>query len=503
METKKSQERERKNHIDIIKGALVNFSGIVAKSLNFIFFIVLGRLYGTETTGFYLLSWTAVDIISKISILGLDRALISVGARNIAAKDDQKLYNSIANSIKIGFIASILTFAFTQITAKVITNHLLERPFLETPLRIMSIALFFWTMSAIFIAASRSMRIMKYEVIIKSISEPLIMLLFSIILYKNNMGINALAISFVISTATGAMLSFYLFSRKFSVKTMFCLIFSKEEDLKKILKLSAPTGIYDMLNLLLQRIDLFVLTIYTSASTAGIYGIASEIAFSIKKVRQSFDPIFIPVISELMEKEDETEIKNHLKNVTRWIFTLDILLVSLFMILKNELTAIFGSDFTAGSTAMIILAVSVLINGTFGISELFILIEKPILNIFNTLLTIVINILLTLTLIPRYGMTGAAFSILISYIFMNTMRIIEVYIKFELQPFSKELFKTFVSAIIPLSLLLLVKNIKTTLTIDIILSVIFVFSFTLILHITKGLPEIKTIIKKLKKKRTT
>ncbi len=500
METKESQERERKNNKDIIKGALVNLSGIVAKSLNFIFFIVLGRFYGAETTGFYLLSWTAVDIISKISILGLDRALISVGARNIAAKDYQKLYNSVANSIKIGFTASVLTFAFTQITAKVITNHLLERPFLEMPLRIMSIALFFWTMSAIFIAASRSMRIMKYEVIIKSFSEPFVMLIAAVTLYKAEMGINALAVSFVASTFVGAALSFYLFSRRFSVKRTFKTLISGKTGTKELFKLSAPTGIYDMLNLLLQRIDLFVLTRYTSAAVTGIYGIASEIAFSVKKVRQSFDPIFIPVISELMEKKDETEIKKHLKNVTRWIFTLDILLVALFMILKSELTAIFGSDFTAGSTAMIILAVSVLINGTFGISELFILIEKPMLNIFNTLITIVINVTLNMMLVPEYGMTGAAVSILVSYIFMNTLRITEVYMKFRFQPFSKELFKTFFSAVIPLAVILIIKEFKSTLIIDTALSVTFIFSFIFLLYITKGLPEIKKVIKKIKNK---
>jgi O-antigen/teichoic acid export membrane protein len=51
---------------------------------------------------------------------------------------------------------------------------------------------------------------------------------------------------------------------------------------------------------------------------------------------------------------------------------------------------------------------------------------------------LVINVILNLLLIPRYGIIGVAYSGLIAVIFVNTMRAAMIYRKSGLQPFTKE-----------------------------------------------------------------
>lgn len=486
---------ELKNRKDIIKGALVNLTGFIARSLNFAFFVVLGRLYGPEITGMYLVSWSAIDIISKISILGLDRSLIAEGASALN-KDELYFYRKIAQALKIASFTSTTVFLVSILFAPVIATEFLKNTELTNSIRIMSLGLFFWTFSAVTIAASRSVRIMKYEILVKSVSEPVIMLLSSITLYYSGLGITALAVSFVISTLIGMISSVYLFSRKFSIsKTLFYMRQSTSE-WKNLFKKSFPTGIYDMLNLLLQRIDLFILTGFTSAATAGIYGIAAEIAYSVKKIRQSFDPIFIPVASELLEKNDKTELSSHYKTVTRWIFSMDTLLLSLFFLAGNRIIQIFGPEFTPGYTAMVILTISILINGTFGLGELFILIKNPWINILNTLGSIVVNIVSALIFIPKYGMNGAAVSVTVTYIIMNTVRIIEVGAVYELSPFSRKLALTFVSGIISIIVSLLFQYFMPKEGIfDIAVLIIYATTYFLTLRLSGATPEISDIRK--------
>jgi O-antigen/teichoic acid export membrane protein len=493
---------QKKNHRDIIKGAFVNLTGIIAKSMNFVFFVVLGRLYGPEITGLYLLSWTTVDIISKTSILGLDRTVMSIAAKDLAVKKEKRFYRTIANALLIGLTASTVTFILTELSAGIIASVFLKKEALELPVRIMGLGLFFWTLSAVFIAASRSLRIMKYEIIVKSIAEPLIILIASVILYKNNFGVTALAISFVLSTFAGSATAFYLFTRRFSLEKLKNALFSHRSGWRKLLFLSSPTGIYDLLNLLLQRTDLFILTYFATASTAGIYGIATEVAFTIKKVRQSFDPIFIPVVSELLKQQKIREIEVHFKNITRWIFTIDFFILSVFIIAGEFILSIFGNQFTPGFSAMIIIAISVLINGSFGVSELFILIEKPWLNIINTAGTILVSVTLNVLLVPDYGMSGAALSIAVSYFLMNCVRMIEVFVMYKISPFSVELVRTFVTGVISLSIALIFKVLLTEiLYADFVLLFIFSAMFLLLLFLLEASPEVTSFYKNIQRKK--
>ena len=490
---------EKKNRTDIIKGALVNLTGFIARSLNFIFFVVLGRLYGPEITGLYLVSWSAIDIISKLSILGLDRSLIAEGA-GVLNKDEAFFYRKIAQALKIAVVTSVTIFLISEISAPVIAGNFLKNDTLTTSVRIMSFGLFFWTFSAVTIAASRSVRIMKYEILVKSVAEPLVMHISSIILYYSGMGITALAISFVFSTFLGTVFSIYLFSRKFSVSKTLFYMQQNNSDWKNLFRKSFPTGIYDMLNLLLQRIDLFVLTGFTSAATAGIYGIAAEIAFSVKKVRQSFDPIFIPVASELLEKNNKTELSSHYKTVTRWIFSIDILLLSVFFLAGNKIIQIFGTEFMPGYAAMVILTVSILINGTFGLGELFILIKNPWLNILNTLGSIVINLVSALILVPEYGMSGAAVSVTVTYIIMNTVRIIEVGTIYKLSPFSVKLGLTLLSGLVAILPVLIIKYfLPEGIIFNLVILLLYTTTYLLTLKLSGATPEIPYIGKWRKK----
>jgi len=489
------------NRLIIAKGALTNLAGIFVKSLNVLFFIFLGRFYGPEITGMYLLSLSAIDIISKISILGLDRTLMSEGAKNIASDNESGFYRNLANAVIIGLTAASAVFMLTELSAGTIASVILKKDELELPIRIMGIGLFFWTFSAIFIAASRSALIMKYEIMVKSVSEPLVMLVSALILYRYGLGITALCISFVISSAAGTCASVYLFSRKFSLKKLSENIKCGSKGLKEIFMLSFPTGIYDMMNLLFQRVDFFILTRLTSVATAGIYGIAVEIASVVKKVRQSFDPVFIPVVSGLFEKKDFDETGIHLKNVTRWILTIDMYILLIFMSGGKYITSLFGSEFSYGFHAMLIMSAAMLINGAFGVSELFLLIEKPWINLVNTAVVIIVSILLNIILIPRFGMNGAAVSMLVSYTLMNFARIIEVFIIYKLSPFSANLHKVILAGTFSAILIPAVKFVLRNFQYADILTVIMipVFFTGLILYI-KALPELDSLVIKIKRR---
>ncbi len=422
---------------DIVRGALVNFIGVVARSLNFAFYIFLGRLYGAEATGLYLLSWASVDVASKLGILGLDRAILSVVARHHSEKDEDAVYRAIGQALCIGALATVIIVATMELVAAPIALHFYDKPELVLPLRVMAWGMPFWTISAIFLFATRALRVMRYEVITKSVIEPLVMLTLAVLFFFLDMGMFGLSLAFLCSVAAGALVAVYFFSRELSLKRVVLAVLDKEGR-SGLLRFAAPIGFYDMLNLLLQRIDMFMVGRYVPTAMVGVYGIAEEAAFTVKKVRQSFDPIFIPVISAAHQVKDRAGMLLQYRNVTRWILLLDGAALGVVILAGRPIMGIFGADFSTGAVTLGLLSLSVVINGVFGVSELFLLISRPMVNLMNTIGTIIVNVGLNLLLIPRYGMEGAALAITISYAFMNAARVIEVSVLFKLHPFTRQ-----------------------------------------------------------------
>jgi O-antigen/teichoic acid export membrane protein len=420
---------------DIARGAFTNFLGVLARSLNFAFYIFLGRIYGAKVTGIFILALATVDVVSKLGILGLDRGILTIGAKKHQEKDETGFYRSVAQALIIGFGATLLMVVGINALAEFIAHRFYQQDELLTPLKTMSIGMFFWMVSAILLFTTRSVRIMKYEVYTKSLVEPLVLMIAAVAFYYISPGISGLSQAFLLSVVAGSVSSIYFFGKTFSFKKLFRQFF-KLPGLLEVAKFATPIGFYDLLNLLLQRIDVFMLGRFAPSSQLGVYGIAQSIAFGAKKIRQSFDPILIPVISSRYQEGNHEAIRLHYQNVTRWILILNLAVLGLFVFAAKPALALFGKDFQGGDTALILLTSAVVLNGVLGVSELFILIDRPLINLMNTIGTIIMSIVLNLLLIPRWGMEGAAAAMLISYFVMNVARITEVIVLYRIHPFT-------------------------------------------------------------------
>lgn len=487
----------RKDTKDIAKGALINFFGALLQGMNLIFYFFLGRIYGPAETGLFLLSRASLDILSKMGILGLDRAMLSLGARKTAEQDEEGFYRILGQAFFLGLMScTVLTVCLRGAFALGISL----KPETVKPIGIMAWGIFFWLLSSLFLFATRTLRVMHYEVICKSIVEPSVLLVSSLLFYRFFPGIEGLAYAFLFSTAAGAGVALYLFSRVLSLRKLFHGAFQRSGR-GRLFRFAFPIGLYDMLNMLLQRIDMMMVGRFLSASAVGIYGLAEEASFVLKKVRQSFDPIFIPVISVAQQTGDRRSLSTQYRNVTRWILLLDLGLLGIFILNSRTIMGLFGPLFVPGAAVLGWISLSVVINTTLGVSELFILIERPTINLMNTVGTIVLNVLLNLWLIPRYGLVGAALSIVLSYGVMNTVRVVQVGAIFRLVPFTLYHLKIFLSFLVALAAGALFRSFAVSLLPTVLREIsaaaLFLFLYNLFMGVAGLAPEEKALVRKI------
>ncbi len=167
------------------------------------------------------------------------------------------------------------------------------------------------------------------------------------------------------------------------------------------------------------RLDIFIVSYFLPVSQVGIYGIAVVIGETLWGISSSIATIVFPVVSSAQDKKEICIFTNQ---ITRISFTL-IACFSLLMILLSKpvikpfIIYWFGSaDFAPATEALILLLPGISI---FSISNILAnylagvgLVAK---NIYSSLISAVVTVILNLILVPRIGINGASLATSFSY----------------------------------------------------------------------------------------
>jgi O-antigen/teichoic acid export membrane protein len=420
---------------DIARGAAVNFAGTLLRAISVIFYVYLARSYGPAVVGVFAVCVSTLDIVSKLGILGFDRAIMTMAARRGDDGDEARFYRVTAQGLLMAGLAAATVTLLLEAAAIPFSARLLGRTDLIAPLRIMAPGVFFWTLSGVLLAASKATRIMKHDLTVKGAVEPLVLFAGALAFGSFIPGVQALAWAFVVSTLAGAVAAALLFGRRFSFARLAARTGGSEERAEIALH-AVPIGIYDLLNLLLQRVDLFILTRFAPAATVGVYAMAQNAAFIFKRVRQGFDPISLPVIAAAMYARRREDLLGHYRTVTRWVLIISLGMMGVAAVGSRIIMGIFGEDFTSGAIPLVILTAAIVVNTILGVSELFILTDRPILNVANTVAALGAAAVLGFLLTPRFGMVGAAAAMFGAYALMNVLRLVQVHALYGMHPFS-------------------------------------------------------------------
>jgi len=83
---------------------------------------------------------------------------------------------------------------------------------------------------------------------------------------------------------------------------------------------------------------------------------------------------------------------------------------------------IYGPAFHQGAAWLGIVGIACATTAFVSLGETVIMVQRPRLNLLNSSITCVVAVVANLWLIPRFGVTGAAFGILIPYVVQGVLR---------------------------------------------------------------------------------
>lgn len=439
---------------DLARGALINLIGKLGRLSRGAFLWVVTLFFGLDVQGLYSISWGIVTVLSNVGRFGMQRGVVRFVVEGRTAGDEAKVEGAIAVGLILALGMSLATALAIWLAADRIAEF--YRKPIAPALRIMAWSCPFMNLAWVLVAATRALRIMRYEVYVMSIGGPLVLLLSGLAISPFDTGLEGVAWVQGFMGVACLLLAIYYFQRHFSLRR--CLRRLGPATLwREMFRFAVPVTGTDLLFNVLTQLDVLMLGFFVSDTRVGIFALARRIASIMLKAPQAFDPIFSSIVSELSYQRRFAEMGNRFQVISRWIAIVNLPIFAGILIAGNQLLGwMAGKEFASmeaaeiavGLQVLLLLGVGMTIQGAFAVAEpLLIMSGKPGHNFFNNCLWLLTNFLLNLWLISAYGILGAAIGALLSIVVVSGVRLLQIYLIHDIHPFSRSLGKPLLAAV--------------------------------------------------------
>lgn len=410
----------------LAKGLSINVLGTLFKLARGVSYVVIVRLFGASVFGTYALCWAVVEMLSKCAIVGCDQANIRFVA--------QGQTGVLRYTLRMVLAASLLVVIGLYAAAPLIVPWFIADPQAVGAVRVLLLSIPCIAITSVTLGALKGRKLVQYEMLLRSLVEPIAFLGFVAVAYFVAPSLYGVIVAHLATWIVIAGLGLY-FAHKHGLLAGEPLSSAATQQLRRFI---LPLPLYDLCYFLLGKKDLFLIGILLDPVAVGLFTVVNEIATSAHKIRQAFEPILAPMTAELHHHGDAARLQTHYKTAFRWGLLLYGVFVAGLWVLSTPILHVFGAQFVPTQTTLMTLVIAYSIQGIFLPAETSLVMSgRSLLNLFNMIGLLILNILLNLLLIPAYGMWGAALGTLCAIAVVSAVRVAQVYALFGKHPFAR------------------------------------------------------------------
>ncbi len=237
----------------------------------------------------------------------------------------------------------------------------------------------------------------------------------------------------------------------FSVKRPVLKLY-KIPNLSSIIKYTLLIIIAGSVANVILEIDKFMIGQYIEIEQVAYYGVAIYIATVIGVPARSMHQITNPITAVFLNNNDKPALRSLYKKSSINLFVISGLIYLCIVLNINELYKIIPDEFSVALLVVFLVSLAKLFDNLLGNNNAILFNSDYyrvvlVLGVVLAILTVVLNILL----IPDYGINGAALATFISIFIYNSAKLIFVYYKFKMLPFTTNTLKTFILIVISIA----------------------------------------------------
>lgn len=481
----------------IAKGAgFVLIGTLIGRAFGYGSRMIIARFLGANDYGLISLAFAGMSIFATLSLVGMLQGITRYVSFYKGKDDKGKIRGTITSSLKITLPLSLFFTFILFYKADWISIHVFHDVGLTPILRIFSIGIPFWVLAKSLLSGIIGFQDMKYPVFVEHVFQNALKFGGIVILVALGFGVLGAAWGWVIGIIVMPFLAFYFLERK-----IFPVFNTKVKAVpmeKELFFFSFPLMLGGIAGMVIHWMDTLMLGYFSTSTEVGIYNAALPTAQMINAIPGAFAGIFFSVISELYARDKLEDLRNIYSAVTKWMLLIIFPVFLLIVLFSDKIIEIlFGAEYVAGATALMILTSGFLIVASVGpVTAILQTYGKTKIVMIASYIGAGMNFSLNFLLIPIYGINGAAIATAASLAFIHIFSLFFVYKITKMHPFRRSLLKPiFASIVAALVIYGLTKYvIEVSLFILIIMLFVFLILYFLSLLLMKGFEEEDLVI---------
>lgn len=487
----------------------------LSKAITYSYRVIIARFYGPEVYGLFSLGLIIFLWFVVFSSLGLLEGILRFVSFYRGRKDMDKVRFVIRYSFVILIFSSIVSGILLYFLSGLISNYIFHNSGLIVFLKIFSFMIPAYMMLYALLSVMQAFEKIKTHSFISDFLQNLIKLSSFIILIFIGVNINSVVFSYFIGVL-GALIIAFLYS-KYKLPEIFQSFKIKKKDKiilrKELFSYSWPLIVLGLISNIMPYIDSFVIGFFKDASAVGIYNAAVPIAELILLFPNLFMRLFFPLVTREFSKKNLSIVRELSKQIVKWILIINLPLFVLIIIFPGAfINILFGAEYLGAENSLRFLSIGFLFTSISVVFySLISMIGKSKIILINTIIISVIDLILNIILVPKYGITGAAFSTMLGQIALTLIFFIQVKYYTSIVPLKRKMLRIFISIIPPALTLYYINRFipetgsKTLQILYLFLQVLFFgLLYLLIIFLTKSLDKndimiLNSVKKKIKK----
>jgi O-antigen/teichoic acid export membrane protein len=394
---------------------------ILGLIFSYIISIFISRTFGAMGIGIFSLTNQIVTIFVLISLLGSGLYIVKLVAESKSTNKlidlNNKLVSLLIYIVLIGMFFTFILHLYSEDISKVLNNIQLSKPLKVAALGIIPISIIRY-----FSFAFNG----KLQVVLSTFFK--VFLVPSIILIM-------LGFSFVFEIQLELLTIFYFFIlSNVVVGTLVIFVWFYQNPIKKLslnlsnnLNKTFPFFIVSLSLFLYSSFNLFIIDYFIDTKNVGLFSIAFKLGSIISLIHLVISKIFSPIIIKLIAEDNKYQLEKLLQKFSKNLFYLSTLILIFFAVFGKSFLAIWGEEFIQSYNCLIIIVLAQLFNIITGYTGLLLInlgYEKLTSKII--LLMLPFSLILSLLLIPKFGIIGASISFAICLTLENIIKYIFV-----------------------------------------------------------------------------
>ena len=381
--------------------------------------IIIARCYGAQIMGIVSMIISFLTMATVFTVLGTNTSILRLIPEHTTKYSVTSAFRVYRKTQYFVTGVSVITGGILYWAADLIAVRIFSKPHLS----------FFFALSAVFVVfvslmnlnnqAVRGLRLIKtfaFMQLLPSLSKLSVLIIITIFFFNAYNPVYALFASFLITALVGVLITHFEFKKKMRPSDI-----AHEMSIQEILSISLPMLMSSSMTFIMGQIGVIMLGAFRSDAEVGHYAVAVKLATLTAFVLNAVNTMAAPRFSELFHGGKMDELFYVAKKSAKLIFWATAPVLAILVLFgKPLLGLLFGPEFEIAYVAMVLLVLGQFANAVSGSTGNFMNMTGHQAVFQNIMVgAALLNISLNLSLIPHFGIDGAAIAGMTSLSFWN------------------------------------------------------------------------------------